>query len=228
MYFPTICVDNFFNDPEKVRQFALSLPYNACKDASGIWPGIRTRPLHEINYDFFLLFTRKFFKMFYDLTVDVPPKWLVEVMFQKFPKNQYGNIRKGWVHHDHTPGAGVIYLNPGVDSSCGTSLYKQKENTFFASMTPELLELKNEQHLNFNPQKESIYQDAIEKHNLQFVETVRFSNVYNRLIAYDGNTLHGVEDFYGTNDEERLIMVFFIKGVMYSKHPIPEMRTVDL
>lgn len=238
MYFPTICVDNFFNNPEKVREFALSLPYRPCtgyennneSDAkfTGIWPGYRTRRLHEINYDFFLLFTRKFFKIFYDINGINAPHWTVDVMFQRFPVNQYGKIHSGWIHHDHTPGAGVVYLTPGIDSSCGTSLYKSKENDFFASMSPEVLELKNEQHLNFNPEKEYLYQKTIEYHNSRFVETVKFSNVYNRLIAYDGNTLHGVPNFYGENEQERLILVFFINELFYSKHPMSEMRTVDI
>ena len=53
MLWPTICVDNFFEDPGKVKEFSDTLKFN--KDPLGKWPGERTMHLHEINKEFFEL-----------------------------------------------------------------------------------------------------------------------------------------------------------------------------
>ena len=40
-------VDNFFQDPDKVRDIALSVKYESTTD----YPGYRSRQIHEINKD---------------------------------------------------------------------------------------------------------------------------------------------------------------------------------
>ena len=45
--FPILCQDDFFDNPDEIREYALSLDYKS--DENGHWPGVRTRPLHEIN-----------------------------------------------------------------------------------------------------------------------------------------------------------------------------------
>ena len=40
MMYPTMCIDNFFKNPQKVKEFALSLKYIDCDN--GRWPGART------------------------------------------------------------------------------------------------------------------------------------------------------------------------------------------
>ena len=56
MRFPTLCVDDFYINPEKVRDFALSLEYSK---PEGIYPGERTKYLHEIDKKFFHQFCEK-------------------------------------------------------------------------------------------------------------------------------------------------------------------------
>ncbi len=49
--FPITSINNFFNDPDEVVRFAKSLKYRKPKE--GIYPGVRTKNLHDIDYAFF-------------------------------------------------------------------------------------------------------------------------------------------------------------------------------
>ena len=50
MMYPTMCIDNFFKNPQKVKEFALSLKYIDCDN--GRWPGARTENLFFVNKEF--------------------------------------------------------------------------------------------------------------------------------------------------------------------------------
>jgi len=50
-FFPLQIIDNFFEDPKEVVNFANTLDFNT--GSYGYWPGTRTFPLHEVNYNFF-------------------------------------------------------------------------------------------------------------------------------------------------------------------------------
>ena len=58
MRFPTLCVDDFYKNPEQIRDFALSLEYSK---PEGIYPGERTKYLHEIDKKLFQQFCEKLF-----------------------------------------------------------------------------------------------------------------------------------------------------------------------
>ena len=46
-YLPTMVVDNFYEEPDQVRDYALSLEY--FKGDRGSWPGVRTKLFHEFD-----------------------------------------------------------------------------------------------------------------------------------------------------------------------------------
>ena len=56
MIYPTIIIDNFFTDPDEVRNIGLQLPK---LDNYDLYPGVRTKPLHETRPDFFNWSTNK-------------------------------------------------------------------------------------------------------------------------------------------------------------------------
>ena len=60
MRFPIVCFDDFYKDPDKVRDYALSLPYE-CRDE--IYPGLRTCELAAFNDDFRYMSVHKFLSM---------------------------------------------------------------------------------------------------------------------------------------------------------------------
>ena len=63
-----------------------------------------------------------------------------------------------------------------------------------------------------------------EDHNWQYEETIRVSNVYNRLISFDSQLIHGAQDFFGEGEESRLTLVFFVQKLLVNNTPIGRVR----
>ena len=96
------CFDNFYYDPDAVREYALSLEYESLEN-SGIFPGSRTDNLHKIDQDFFHQSSSKLFGMFTDDNLD----WCVKMTFQKiwnYSDDKESNLNKGWIHKDDPRG----------------------------------------------------------------------------------------------------------------------------
>jgi len=224
--FNPTCVDNFFSEPDKIRSFALSLKKE--KDKNGSWPGVRSKPLYQIDNAFNKLFCMKVLSCYYDLRyVDVT--WsTADVMFQQILPDQLNNtINEGWIHKDiGFDLAGLIYLTPNADLNSGTSLFnlKPKEEKNFL-----LYGLQSEKEC-YNEQKSNIknYKKQLENNNNKFYEKTRFQNLYNRLIVYDSNEYHKANNLYaGKNVDDRLTLVFFISGINSTKTKYPIERIKD-
>ena len=222
MYFPSLCVDNFYNNPDVIREFALSLELKATTNVP--WPGKRSPSLDVVNPVFFKNFCDKLFCLSFDFKKTSSVKWAVETYFQIAEPDQYSTINKGWIHSDYKPYAGVIYLTPGIDMDCGTSLFKPK-NSFDI---PINLEEKQNMFLNFDKNKTEFYYEKLQENNSLFEETVNFKNIYNRIVAYDGFQYHGVNKFTGHDNRPRLTQVFFIQEVSSDYFPIPASRQILL
>lgn len=220
MYFPTTCVDNFFNAPDEVRNFALSLEYEYPKNGS--FPGKRTKLLSEIYPNYFHLFCEKLFSLFFNLE---PNKfaWNVSTYFQVIEPNEYRN-NCGWIHLDDVGiFAGIIYLTPNISLDCGTSIFKPKKLGNKSINHEE----KHGMFLSYNKNKIDYYQSKIDENNEQFEETVNFKNVYNRLISYDASQYHAVNNLCDEN-VERLTQVFFVHNVFSNYFPIPSSKKIQL
>jgi len=218
--FPAICIDNFYSDPDRIREFALAQTY--LPSPEGRWPGKRTICLSKIDRNFFDLFCHKLFSIYYDLD-KTNLRWEVLTTFQLIPTldpNADSVRNKGWIHTDDSNivFAGIIYLSPDIDLNCGTSLFN-------------LTNQKKLSNDNWSRSKEKFYSQGIANehhdHFLQenrdsYTETTRFNNVYNRLIAFDADTAHGVNSYY-TGELVRLTQVFFVYKVE-SDSPSPLSR----
>ena len=97
---------------------------------------------------------------------------------------------------------------PNIDISAGTSLYKIKDN-------PKLLNSNVKYEFYKSGIADDSYDDVLSDHNNSFVETVRFNNVYNRMIAFDGTTYHKANSYY-SEGEPRLCQVFFVEAFQSS------------
>lgn len=216
--FPVTVLDNFFDDPDKIRSWALQQEYTP--DPNGQWPGLRSKQIFELDQSFFHLFTRKVFSIFYNLsTEDV--NWFVSSNFQIVNKE----YESGWVHTDEAISqmTGIIYLNPNANLNSGTSIYRQRK---------DLLQ-HNYQHLD---KKMDSYSNRIsiqdakkykEQHNSQYEETIRVNNVYNRLIFFDSHLHHAAQDFFGENEDSRLTLTFFVTKLLVNDRPISRVRRVS-
>jgi len=212
---PVTIFDNFFDDPDKIRNWALSLEYSP--DPEGRWPGLRTKSLAEINEPFFHSVCRKYFSQFYNLTKE-QVNWVVSMNFQLIG-DKYDS---GWVHSDRLDAqiTSIVYLTPNSDLNGGTSIYQEKKN--IVTSTHEYNQIKKDSHLNKITIEEA--KKYKEEHNSQYEETIRVSNIYNRLISFDSHLHHAAQDFFGKNTDSRLTLVFFVNELFVNNSPVGRVR----
>src|SRR6056300_18837 len=109
--FPSLCIDNFYNDPDSIRNFALSQEYQA--NPEGKWPGKRTIDISLIDSNFAQEFNKKIFSIYFDI-FKTTISYKISSFFQKIePYDDDPNSIKnsGWIHFDDAIFAGIIYLN---------------------------------------------------------------------------------------------------------------------
>jgi hypothetical protein len=201
---PAGIYDNFFDDPDAVRNYALSLEYTK---HPGPVPGKRSEKLSELNYDLFNIFQMKIINLMYgagdyDVGIDAYFQWVPE------------HYEEGWVHVDNVGGeneptiAGVIYLTPNAPLYAGTSVYQK-------TVASDLSVIAHGMKTTFyqdDPVDMSEYRLNRDLHNSKYEKTIDVANVYNRLFIYNTTQLHRENKFFGTTIENsRLILVFFGK-----------------
>lgn len=120
--FPVICVDNFYRDPDLIRNFALSLEYKSMPDT--MLGGKRTEALHNINKDFHDDFCQKFLSIFYNFKKEYI-EYDVFTYFNMMDPLDPDADRFTVPHSDDDAiAAGLIYLTPNANMDCGTKIYR--------------------------------------------------------------------------------------------------------
>jgi len=215
MMWPTLIVDNFFDDPHRIINFSKQLKYNRSELSQ--WPGTRTTQLGKVEKDFFSWSTKKIMMLLFPMNLN-QMKWRADQYFQKIPYKTYG--KSGWIHCDDTSEFTVIiYLSHHLKS--GTGIYKAKH---FTSVPP------------YDDKKEKFFKDLKnysiaekwrEKSNDKFEKIVDLRSNFNRLVLFDGHQWHGAEN-YGTEKEDRLTLITFFREIggkeVNLRYPIPMMR----
>ena len=202
MIYPTICLDNFFNDPFKVLNFSKTLEF--FKDKEGAWPGERTRHLHEIDFNFFNYFGSKVMSILYPNVKEL--KFNCSLSFQKI-QNSYTN--NGWVHSDIgcSDFTCIVYLSH--HKNCGTSIYDQKKLGCSELNTKN----KKESYTKNLFLKEDKY---LEENNNQFEESIIIKSKFNRLIIFDSAQFHSAQKFTEKDIlEERLTLIGFFSNIYF-------------
>jgi hypothetical protein len=219
MNFPCLILDDFYDDPDEIRKFALEQDYFEADN--GQYPGKRTKPLDIINPKLFNSFCSKFFSLYYDFKLQ-RVNWSVDSYFQLIDPYAEDKLNQGWTHVDYNSVvSGVIYLNIKADENSGTVICHLKEDELFDYEQKSKHEFNLGQMQNLNE-----YVSALEKNNLKFNETLVCKNRYNRIVSFDGNNFHRVQN-YNTKHESRLTQVFFVNGLQVSNSPIGRLRTDD-
>jgi len=216
MMWPTLIVDNFFDDPHKIVNFSKQFKYKRAEDHQ--FPGTRTEGLGKLDKDFFSWSTIKIMNLLFPMNIE-QIKWKAFQHFQKIPYKTYG--QKGWIHRDYGVELTVIiYLSNHPDS--GTSLYKAKH------VAPQ--DMYDDKKVKFykDLQNRSLSEKWRKKSNAYFEKVVDLHSNFNRLVLFDGHQWHGAESF-GTEKKDRLTLITFFMGVMGQegttlKYPIPMMR----
>lgn len=175
-----IVTDNFYQDPDRVRKLALSMPF----EVVGNYPGKRTKPY---------------------LPDDL--KTAIQYIIQNaggrvtdwFESSGYTGAfqictaqDRTWIHADSfNTWAAVCYLTPDAPLSSGTALYRWKETNEYS-----------------RTDNNSPYLDGYDYTKWDMVDYV--ANKYNRIVLYRGNLYHASLDYFGNNFENgRLFQTFF-------------------
>jgi hypothetical protein len=189
MRFNSLTIDNFYADPMKVREFALSQEFGT----RGNYPGQRTvsflndplkKKLRDIVYPFAGEITC----------------WGGEYTgsFQYTTASD-----RSWIHADSTTDwAAVCYLTPDAPPSAGTGIFRHKATGWMhynykqASQDPEYDKFAPPGH------------DCRDYTKWDMID--RVGNVFNRLIMYRADNYHVSLDYFGKDMYDgRLFQVFF-------------------
>ena len=186
-----IIVDDFYNNVDEVRKFALSQPF----DVKGNYPGVRTGCL--INDS-----TRENIQKIVEPQGGKIVDWLESDeytgSFQMATSRERtwvhsDNVNNSYVHDSPNYWGGVLYLNPDAPLEGGTSFYRSKVN-------------KSIYNHNYDHLASDVYSQDMTKCDI----ATEVKNIYNRLILFRGDQWHSSSTYFGHDDETgRLTQVFF-------------------
>jgi hypothetical protein len=221
--YPVTVVENFYENPDAIRKFALAQEYKFCGDQENQtygWPGSRTKDLSELDEALFEKVCKKLVSVFHNTDYD-HMRWLINTSFQSSTV-EYG---EGVMHTDtNTIFAGILYLTPDAPLSGGSSIYR-KNATFNEDKYQRALELNDETYKSNGKIAPTDY------HNM-FDEIVRVNNVYNTLILFEGHNYHTANQFFGDRlDNSRLTQTFFIRKIDAQKQsvfPLSRVKAVKI
>ena len=229
-FFPTTCIDNFYKDPDDVRNFALSLDYN---DNSGNFPGVRTDNLINIDAQFYKQSVNKLLSLFFQVDITDLEKidCYATTNFQKiYPYHSDKNniLNMGDIHTDNIFGgiAAVIYLDPNPSMDSGTSFYRNKKTSKFYLPKQDYMKIKTSCYKDGKCEE---FSEALRDNNSNYEKTLEVKNLYNRAVAYNPSTPHGQTNFCVDNEDFRLTQVFFIWFVTTDlKNPVQRINMFDI
>lgn len=208
---PITVVDNFLPNPQLWIELSESCKYH--RSDTGNWPGERSDPIELICPTAFNILSNRFFSIFYSLDKE-NIHWKVSARFQKIESDS----GEGWIHYDKSIVSGIVYLSKTSKLDAGTALYMPKNLSGLLNTDKKVESIKLNK-LDFNKE----YRD---ENNNNFIETVRVSNIFNRLVAFDCNVPHRALHF--NNPEPRLTIVFFVEKLLCEGTPLNRMnRVVD-
>lgn len=175
-----IIVDDFYSNPDSVRNYALSQPF----EVSGNYPGLRTKPYlpNDLKQSLQHIVQNAGGKITH---------WFEDSAYTGAFQICTAKDRT-WVHADHyNTWAGVCYLNPDPPISAGTALYRWKATKEY--------ERKNSDAPTY---------DGYDYTKWEMTDYV--SNKYNRIVLYRGNMYHASVDYFGDSIQNaRLFQTFF-------------------
>jgi hypothetical protein len=179
-------VDNFYEDPDQVREFALNQDYVEGGFGRGfigrrteqqfLFPGLKER--------------------FEEIMGKTITKWEEHGMNGRF---QIAWSGEPLVYHcDSQKWGGMLYLTPDAPYQCGTTLYAHKKTrarTYFdEGWDASWKDIPGDCHLDGTP----------------FEPVDVLGNVYNRLVIFDASAIHSASQYFGTiKENSRLWQMFF-------------------
>lgn len=179
-------VDNFYEDPDKVREFALNQYYIE----GGIGRGFIGR---RTENQFLFPGLKERFEEIIGMKIT---EWESHGMNGRFQNCHSG---EPLVYHcDSQKWGGMLYLTPGAPYQCGTTLYANKKTRarsyYDDGWNAAWENIPGDPHLDGTP----------------FEPVDVLGNVYNRLVIFDASCIHSASEYFGTvMENSRLWQMFF-------------------
>ena len=195
-YTPITVIDTFLEAPELWREYALKQEYY--RDECAPYPGLRTKPLNELNPDLFASLAKKLVKHCHG-AIEFPHLQITFTLVDE-------TFGTGWLHQDepHYNIAGVIYLNPISPLGTGTGFYNHAGVTVESFMHLAIDEYNSEPADRTKFETDKLRQKSI------FNKTMTVENEFNRCVMFHPNHWHGADRFFGNSRETtRLTINFF-------------------
>jgi hypothetical protein len=185
----TLIIDDFYQNVDDVREFALSQEFGV----RGNYPGQRTISFANDGI-------RDYINNLIRPTAGEITYWSTDDYNGAY---QYTTSRdRSWIHADsNTSWAGIVYLTPDAPLSGGTGLFRHKKT-----------QLSSVPRLNDNTIDDSLLSEIyVDSQDITKWElTDRLANKYNRLVLYRGDLFHMSLDYFGTDMYDgRLFQTFF-------------------
>ena len=185
----TLIVDDFYQNVDDVREFALSQDFSV----KGNYPGNRTKSFATEGL-------REYLNNLIRPVAGEITFWSDDEYNGAYQyTTQY---ERSWIHADsNTTWAALVYLTPDAPISGGTGLFRHKQTGL--EVSPKLPNGDRDDKL-----LDSIYVDSQDMTKWEMTD--RLANKYNRLVMYRGDLFHMSLDYFGTNKENgRLFQTFF-------------------
>lgn len=178
-----IVIDNFYSEPDKVREMALQQTYN---------PDIRYHKGQRTTKKFIAEGTKQLFESYIGRKIT---RW---VEYEYNGIFQFCTAEDPLVYHSDTQNfAAAVYLTPDAPVTTGTSFFRSKKY-------PDIRKT-NVDAANYSDIFEGGFYD---KTKFELIDTV--GNVYNRCVIWDAKLIHSASEYFGTNKENgRLFHLFF-------------------
>jgi hypothetical protein len=184
-------VDNFYQDPIAIREFALNQKYFPGEGAVGhrtkkqfLFDGLKQKFEHIIG------------QPIPDHTDD-GYGWRDIGINGRF---QYCPAGSSLVYHcDVQKWAAMIFLTPDAPPSAGTSFFRHKDTKIY-----------HNSQIDWNTNGNIVFNQKTFLDRTPYELTDNVSNVFNRLVIFDGGLIHSASDYFGWDiNSSRLFHIFF-------------------
>lgn len=172
-------VDNFYEDPDEVRSFALRQKYFPGEGAVG----------HRTRKQFFFKGVKEKFEeiMGKKILNEGEHSWYYPGINGRFQYCEAGTKRV--YHCDEQQYAALVYLTPDAPPECGTTFFRHKKTK--RRHNREINWASGEGQLVFPGDT------FLDKTRYEQVDVV--GNVYNRCVIFDGGLIHSASDYFGAS-----------------------------
>lgn len=189
-----IVIDDFYDDPDNIRDMALSSEYFEDKKSLGYkfgnapWPGKMSKTVYAPSW-----IDAKISKI---LNKNI--RQLRQIDTGAFRISQEGTKSANMLHADAADDsyyAGVLYLTKNREDTPGTIFYKQKSTGSDKALSQAHLDQIVKDN-DFN---------KLDKWTVHTVSNI----VYNRFLLYPASKFHGIGPVFGDKDEDaRIVQIF--------------------